>query len=523
MSARVGPAVDTSSDSPPSSPSNQDGLSPVGPTPHRRVVRDVNWRDTETFELLRIKRQVAEESQRSRFNSSLWGQVAQRMEVAGYQRSPYQCITRWRRLVQRFHELQRTYHANPHQVPTWLYYAEMEAQTEGGSGAGGSGYNSDRRDVLPPYTNRPRGGSLSIPPVSPTVPAAGGVATQFAAHNAHPPRPSSAAGHAIRSPPMGRRIARESTNPYTLPVTPDDGGHYLRHEESLCDNPDEGGAHTLTTLRRRHRGSFSAHRSPNLLPSIGTLPGYAAPSIHPQQLSSPIRTGPGVTTNGGPPIYPLTAPPSQAGTPRHARHHSATSALPSHQPPVVGFPGQPPPIYEEASPTDGPRTAPLYLGDPTNRHALRHPYSATLPPPPHHHLPPHHASATVSPSTARPPPNLWEALKESLDAIRANTSTMNHLQERLMQELSSQRAEYNQIRQETRQDFNQYIEELRQERAHCHNVVTESQERYLRVIRELCLDVSRRLTTPSASPAVTGVNPCASPAVKDCDQSMDQS
>ncbi|KAJ1953319.1 hypothetical protein IWQ62_006021, partial [Dispira parvispora] len=109
----------------PSSPSARDT-----PVVGRRVVRDVNWRDAETFRLLQIKRDIAEESCRSRFNTNLWAQVSQRMHDSGFQRTAYQCITRWRRLVQRYHELKREYRNSPQQVRTWPYYQEMEEQME---------------------------------------------------------------------------------------------------------------------------------------------------------------------------------------------------------------------------------------------------------------------------------------------------------------------------------------------------------------------------------------------------------
>ncbi|KAJ1991233.1 hypothetical protein H4R33_001434 [Dimargaris cristalligena] len=365
-----------------SPPSNTHPSPSSAPASGRRVVRDVNWRDVETFRLLQIKREISEESRRSRFNSNLWALVSYRMREAGYQRTAYQCITRWRRLVQRYHELQRIHQENPQQVQSWTYYREMEEQMDA----------VERRASVPRRSavgGRRREGSLSVPSVSPV-----GTPTSL---NFSVPMNNVRSGPSmvIRSPPLARRSARELTNPYILTAPVTDGLPY----PPLIDDGRAGNSGDES------RGN-------------------------PQVVGAPLHCrsrGPHISS----PHDPL---------PR-------LSML--HEPPN---PGPPPPV----------NTGNIY---------------STL-------------------SSPRPPlpSETLQALNESLNILRDNQQTMTHFHERLLHELHQQRAENNLIRQERKQEFTSYIEELREERRQCHTLISESQERFITFLKDLCLEMSSKLS-----------------------------
>ncbi|KAJ1960487.1 hypothetical protein IWQ62_004215 [Dispira parvispora] len=76
---------------------------------------------------------------------------------------------------------------------------------------------------------------------------------------------------------------------------------------------------------------------------------------------------------------------------------------------------------------------------------------------------------------------------------------MSQLHTRLLQELQNQRTEYSIIRKETREEFNQYIEELRQERRQCHTLISDNQERFVNLVRDLCADLTSKLTTEESA------------------------
>ncbi|RKP27057.1 hypothetical protein SYNPS1DRAFT_27279 [Syncephalis pseudoplumigaleata] len=442
-----------------SPPSNTHPSPSSAPASGRRVVRDVNWRDVETFRLLQIKREISEESRRSRFNSNLWALVSYRMREAGYQRTAYQCITRWRRLVQRYHELQRIHQENPQQVQSWTYYREMEEQMDA----------VERRASVPRRSavgGRRREGSLSVPSVSPV-----GTPTSL---NFSVPMNNVRSGPSmvIRSPPLARRSARELTNPYilTAPVTDglpyppliDDGRAGNSGDESR-GNPQVVGA----PLHCRSRGSFSSGQS-NQLPPLSSVHPLAPVSNPLRHRSSPLLSG---------------ATPSHFPSPLNL-------SLPRSSRPIG--PGPPPPGMHGRpfSPTrPGPHISSPH--DPLPRLSMLHEPPNPGPPPP---VNTGNIYSTLSSPRPPLPSETLQALNESLNILRDNQQTMTHFHERLLHELHQQRAENNLIRQERKQEFTSYIEELREERRQCHTLISESQERFITFLKDLCLEMSSKLS-----------------------------
>ncbi|KAJ1985379.1 hypothetical protein H4R34_000033 [Dimargaris verticillata] len=482
-------------DSPSQSPSSTES-SPLAmsaqPSPSstsqsaRRVVRDVNWRDAETFHLLRVKREIGDEAQRTRFNTNLWARVAQRMHDAGYQRTSYQCITRWRRLVQRYHELQRTYSDNPQLAMSWAFYREMEEQMD----ANERRINAPRRSG----STRRRGGSLSAPaksPISSPHAASAGYATN--------PAGASGSGMAVRSPPQNRRLLRDTTYPYTLTATPEEGPLAHIAEEGYPHSADEETPSLLAGFRpSRHRGSFSysqVRQGP--LPPISTLQSSLANAA---PISSPYGTlaRPTASTGLPPPAVTHALPPISTS---HHQPGSYSPALHRHSHPASPFPPyrRPPMIPHPPGPADSPQMP----DPPTSREA-----SGSAGGPPRLRRRPSHPMALHSePGTMdKVSHEVLTALVGSLSILRDNQQTMSNVQEQLLQELRNQRDEYNLIRQETRQEFNHYIDELRQERIECHHMLSDNQQRFLQVIQRMCSDITGSVRT---APAPVPVQPPA--------------
>ncbi|KAJ1972882.1 hypothetical protein H4R35_004433 [Dimargaris xerosporica] len=459
----------------------------------RRVVRDVNWRDAETFHLLRVKREIGDEAQRTRFNTNLWSRVAQRMHDAGYQRTSYQCITRWRRLVQRYHELQRTYNDNPQLAMSWAFYREMEEQMD----ANERRINAPRR----PSSSRRRGGSLSAPVKSP-------ISSPHTATTGHVTNTASASGSGmvVRSPPQNRRLLRDTTYPYTLTATPEEGPLAHIAEEGYPHSADEETPGLLAGLRQsRHRGSFShsqVRQGP--LPSISALQSSLA---HVLPISSPYTmvAHPSASPSLPPPAVTHALPP--ISTPQH-QSGSYSPATHRHSHPASPFPPyrRPPTISHHPGPADPPLVPDSYPPREASGSA------GCLPRPrgrPNHPMPSHSEPGAMDKVNHE----VLTALVGSLSILRDNQQTMSNVQGQLLQELRHQRDEYNLIRQETRQEFNHYIEELRQERIECHHMLSDNQQRFLEVIQRMCSDITgsvRSAPVPVQPPAHSNSSPSES-------------